>query len=214
DLRAPLRGIDGFSQALLEDYADKLDDDGRRYLGFIRQSAQRMAQLIDDLLALSRVTRADLVPEEVDLSALARESIARLSAGEPGRKVEVSIQEGLMARGDPRLLGVALDNLLGNAWKFTSRRDRAHVEFGAQEKGGETIHFVRDDGAGFDMAFVHKLFGVFQRLHAASEFEGTGVGLATVQRIVRRHGGRVWAEGEPDRGATFRFTLDDSEPVP
>lgn len=213
DLRAPLRGIDGFSQALMEDYSETLDEEGRRYLGFIRESAQRMAQLIDDLLALSRVTRADFVPEEVDLSALAHATIGRLRAADPGRRVEVTIREGLMDRGDPRLLAVALDNLLGNAWKFTSKRASAHIEFGADDSSGATAYFVRDDGAGFEMAFVHKLFGVFQRLHALSEFEGTGVGLATVQRIVRRHGGRVWAEGEAGRGAIFHFTLNESEQV-
>jgi light-regulated signal transduction histidine kinase (bacteriophytochrome) len=207
DLRAPLRSIDGFSQTLLEDYADKLDADGKKYFSFIRESAQHMAQLIDDLLALSRVTRSELHREGVDLSALARAAITRLQRSQPDRRVDVVIQEGLRGEGDPRLLAVVLDNLFGNAWKFSGRRDEARIEFGATSNDGQRVYFVRDNGAGFDMAFADKLFGVFQRLHAAAEFEGTGIGLATVQRVVRRHGGRVWAEGEVNRGATFFFTL-------
>jgi light-regulated signal transduction histidine kinase (bacteriophytochrome) len=213
DLRAPLRSIDGFSQALVEDYADKLDEEGRKYLRFIRDSAQHMGQLIDALLALSRVTRSELRREEVDLSALARAAIARLVRNQPDRAVEVVIEDGLEDTGDPRLLAVVLDNLLGNAWKFTGRRDRARIEFGASSTEGHPVYFVRDNGAGFDMAFATKLFGVFQRLHTATEFEGTGVGLATVQRIVGRHGGRVWAEGLVNGGATFHFTLNGREPV-
>jgi light-regulated signal transduction histidine kinase (bacteriophytochrome) len=213
DLRAPLRSIDGFSQALLEDYAEKLDGDGRKYLSFVRESAQHMAQLIDDLLALSQVTRSELHREGVDVSALARAAITRLQRSQPDRRVDVVIQEGLGGEGDPRLLTVVLDNLFGNAWKFTGRRDEARIEFGATSNDGHRVYFVRDNGAGFDMAFVNKLFGVFQRLHAATEFEGTGVGLATVQRVVSRHGGRVWAEGEINRGATFFFTLYDKERV-
>jgi PAS domain S-box-containing protein len=213
DLRAPLRSIDGFSQALLEDYAEKLDGDGRKYLSFVRESAQHMAQLIDDLLALSQVTRSELHREGVDVSALARAAITRLQRSQPDRRVDVVIQEGLGGEGDPRLLTVVLDNLFGNAWKFTGRRDEARIEFGATSNDGHRVYFVRDNGAGFDMAFVNKLFGVFQRLHAATEFEGTGVGLATVQRVVSRHGGRVWAEGEVNRGATFFFTLYDKDRV-
>ena len=214
DLRAPLRSIDGFSQALLEDYVEKLDADGKKYLSFIRESADHMAQLIDDLFALSRVTRSELRRERLDLSTLARAAIACLQRSQPDRRVDVVIQEGLWGEGDPRLLTVALDNLLGNAWKFTGKRDDARIQFGATSKDGASrVYFVRDNGAGFDMAFVNKLFGVFQRLHAATEFEGSGVGLATVQRVVSRHGGRVWAEGEVNRGATFYFTLNEAERV-
>lgn len=208
DLRAPLRSIDGFGQALLEDYADRLDDEGRRYLGFVRESAQHMAELIDDLLDLSRVTRSELHRSVVDLGELAHAAVARLARTQPDRQVSVTIAGGLLDRGDPRLLGIVLDNLIGNAWKFTGRRAHAHIEVGAvAAPGGGRAYFVRDDGAGFDMAFAGKLFGVFQRLHAASEFEGTGVGLATVQRVIHRHGGKVWAEAEVGRGATFYFTL-------
>jgi PAS domain S-box-containing protein len=213
DLRAPLRSIDGFSQALLEDYAEKLDADGKKYLSFVRESAQHMAQLIDDLLALSRVTRSELQREGVDLSALARAAITRLQRSQPDRRVEVVIQEGLGSEGDHRLLKVALDNLFGNAWKFTGKRDGARIEFGATSNDGHPVYFVRDNGAGFDMAFANKLFGVFQRLHAATEFEGTGIGLATVRRVVSRHRGRVWAEGEINRGATFFFTLYEEDRV-
>ena len=211
DLRAPLRSIDGFSQALLEDYVDKLDADGKKYLSFIRESAQQMAQLIDGLLALSQVTRRELQRERVNLSAFAQAAITRLQRSQPERRVDVVIQEGLGCEGDPRLLTAVLDNLLGNAWKFTGRRDDARIEFGATSNDGHRVYFVRDNGAGFDMAFVNKLFGVFQRLHAATDFEGSGVGLATVQRVVGRHGGRVWADGEVNRGATFYFTLLESE---
>jgi signal transduction histidine kinase len=207
DLRAPLRSIDGFSQVLLEDYADKLDADGKKYFSFIRESAQRMAQLIDDLLALSQVARSELHREGVDLSALARAAITRLQTSQPDRRVDVVIQEGLRDEGDPRLLAVVFDNLFGNAWKFTGRRDGARIEFGATSNDDHRVYFVRDNGAGFDMAFANKLFGVFQRLHAATEFEGTGIGLATVRRVIHRHKGRVWAEGEINRGATFFFTL-------
>jgi len=209
DLRAPLRGIDGFSLALLEDYADKLDDEGKQHLQFVRESAQQMAQLIDDLLTLSRVTRSELRREEVDLTALARGVAAQLQRVEPDRLVEVIAADGLTAEGDSRLLKVVLENLIGNAWKFTGKRAPARIEFGASAGNGERTYFVRDNGAGFDMAYAAKLFGVFQRLHSPSEFEGTGIGLATVQRIIGRHGGRVWAEGAVDQGATFYFTLGD-----
>ncbi len=206
DLRAPLRSIDGFSRALLEDFADKLDDRGKRYLTFVREGAQRMAELIDDLLELSRVSRSELSRHRVDLTALARRIIERLRAAEPERNVEI-IFEDLSADGDPRLLELVLQNLVGNAWKFTSKRDHARIEFGHVDRDGRTVYFVRDNGAGFNMSYANKLFGVFQRLHAATEFEGTGVGLAIVQRIVSRHGGEVWAEGEVDKGASFYFTL-------
>jgi len=207
DLRGPLRSIDGFSQAVLEDYADRLDADGQRYLGYVRESAQQMAQLIDDLLALSRVSRSELHRTRVDLGALARATLTRLQRAQPDRAVEVVIADDLHAAGDPRLLAVVLDNLLGNAWKFTRGRADPRIEVGVTRAGDRPVYVVRDNGAGFDMAFVGKLFGVFQRLHAASEFEGTGVGLATVQRVIARHGGKVWAEGEVGVGATFFFTL-------
>ncbi len=211
DLRAPLRSIDGFSQALLEDNADKLDDEGRKHLRFVRESAQHMARLIDDLLELSRVTRSELQREAVDLSALAQATVARLRRYQPDRRVEVVIQEGLQGEGDHRLLTVAFGNLFGNAWKFTAKRDGARIEFGATSSGGRLVYFIRDNGVGFDMAYGGKLFGVFQRLHAVTDFEGSGVGLATVQRIISRHGGRVWAEGQVNRGATFHFTLNEKE---
>jgi len=209
DLRAPLRSVDGFSQALLEDYADRLDADGKKYLDHIRGSAQQMGELIDDLLELARVTRADLRHERVDLSELVRSVLATLRESQPERQVQVFIQDGVVAQADPRLLEVVLTNLLGNAWKFTGKRASARIEFAAMTGERAPVYLVRDDGAGFDAAYAGKLFGVFQRLHAAHEFEGTGIGLATVARIVRRHGGRVWAEGEVDRGATFYFTLEE-----
>lgn len=208
DLRAPLRSIDGFSQALLEDCAEKLDEDGRKYLGYVRESAQLMGQLIDDILTLSRVSRSDLTKESASLSALAEASLARLRRAEPTRQVIDSVAPGLHALADARLLGVVFDNLLGNAWKFSRGRSPAIIEVGCYEDEKEgTVFFVRDNGAGFDMSYAGKLFGVFQRLHSVTDFEGTGVGLATVQRIVHRHGGRVWADAEVGFGATFHFTL-------
>jgi PAS domain S-box-containing protein len=207
DLHAPLRSIDGFSQALLEDYPDKLDAAGRHYLQRVRDSAQEMGRMIDALLMLSRVTRSELHRDRVDLTALARSVLARLQKNEPERQVELAISDGLVANGDARLLGVVLQNLLGNAWKFTSKCPTAHIEFGARQQDGRPVFFVRDNGAGFDMTYAHKLFGVFQRLHSEAEFEGTGIGLATVQRIIQRHAGRVWAEGEMGRGATVYFTV-------
>jgi signal transduction histidine kinase len=207
DLRAPLRSINGFSQALLEDYGDKLDADGQGYLARIRAASQRMGTLIDNLLDLSRLSRSPLRWEQVNLSDLVRTIAEELQSAEPGRQVEFSIAEGVLAHGDASLLCVVLENLLGNAWKFTAKQPRAHIEFGAREEQGQAVYFVRDDGAGFDMAYADKLFGAFQRLHRADQFAGTGIGLATVQRIVHRHGGRVWAEGAVDHGATFFFTL-------
>jgi PAS domain S-box-containing protein len=208
DLRAPLRSIDGFSRILLQDYAAKLDDEGRDSLHRICAATQRMAQLIDDMLDLSRASRGELRRERVDLSALARAAIADLRQIEPGRVVEVSIADGLMAEGDPLLLRAVAENLLGNAWKFTGKRAQARIEFGALPPEEGAGYFVRDNGAGFDPTYAGKLFGPFQRLHNSSEFPGTGIGLATVQRIVNRHGGHVWAEGHPDAGATFYFTLN------
>lgn len=207
DLRAPLRSIDGFSQALLEDYADTLDAKGKEYLFRVRAATQRMAQLIDDLLQLSRVARSEVRRGEVDLSALVREIAAGLRKMQPERKVEFLIAEGMSARGDARLLGIALENLLGNAWKFTSRRERARIEFGITRREGKPAYFLRDDGVGFESAYADKLFTAFQRLHAQTEYPGTGIGLATVQRIIHRHGGRAWAEGEAGKGATFYFVL-------
>ncbi len=211
DLRAPLRSIDGFSQALLEDCHDKLDADGRKYLGFVRESAQLMADLIDDILNLSRVTRAELLRERIDVSALARTAWERVRAAEPERSVEIVIERDLVASGDARLIGVVFDNLLGNAFKFTRQREVARIEVGTVDVSGQRAYFVRDNGAGFDPRYASKLFGVFQRLHAATDFEGTGIGLATVQRIVHRHGGRVWGESAVGQGATFFFTLGAGE---
>ncbi len=209
DLRAPLRSIDGFSQALLEDCGDRLDDEAKKYLHFVRDSAQHMAHLIDGLLALSRVSRSALQPSTVDLSFLAGCVLQGLQAADSGRPVETVIQEGVVASGDQHLLRAVLENLLGNAWKFTGRCPVARIEFGADLRRRPVVYFVRDNGAGFDMEYADRLFGVFQRLHSAREFEGTGIGLATVQRIIQRHGGRVWAASEVDRGSTFYFTLGD-----
>jgi light-regulated signal transduction histidine kinase (bacteriophytochrome) len=207
DLRAPLRSIDGFSQALLEDYADKLDETGKDSLQRVRGASQRMGQLIDDMLNLSRVTRSEMRHETVDLSAMAETIAAELQKNQPERTVTFTIQPGLTTDGDAHLLRVVMDNLLGNAWKFTSKQANAIIEFGSVSVGE---FFVRDNGAGFDMAYAEKLFGAFQRLHAMNEFAGTGIGLATVQRIIHRHGGQVRAEGEVDRGATFYFTVSAS----
>jgi signal transduction histidine kinase len=224
DLRAPLRAIDGFSQAVIEDYADKLGDHGKNHLNRVRTATQHMGHLIDDLIKLARVARAEMKREAVDLSALAGAVLANLQASEPARKVEWRVEPGLVATGDANLLRVALDNLLGNAWKFTGKKARARIEFGVLQqaspgmdevdrlgnklpKTGEQVFFVRDNGVGFDMTYAGKLFSAFQRLHNVSEFPGTGIGLATVRRIVHRHGGRVWAEGVAGKGATFYFSL-------
>jgi light-regulated signal transduction histidine kinase (bacteriophytochrome) len=207
DLRAPLRSIDGFSLALLEDCADVLDEAGKQHLRFVREAAQDMAALIEGLLSLSRVTRSELRRETVDLAELTRNIFAQLRRAAPGRNVETVVPDELAAEGDVRLLRGLLENLLSNAWKFTGQRAVARIEVGITKAAGERAYFVRDDGAGFDMAYAGKLFGAFQRLHSATEFQGTGIGLATVQRIVHRHGGRIWAESEVGRGATFFFTL-------
>jgi signal transduction histidine kinase len=207
DLRAPLRSIDGFSQIVLEDYAAHLDDAGRDALQRVRAATQRMGSLIDDLLKLARVTRAEMRTEAVNLSDIAQDITAELERTTPDRHVEFEITPGLRARGDPRLVRVALENLLRNSWKYTAKQPRARVEFGSMDENGERVFLIRDNGAGFDMKYMDKLFGVFQRLHSSAEFEGTGVGLATVRRIITRHGGRIWAEGAVDRGATFYFTL-------
>jgi len=206
DLRGPLRNIDGFSQILLEDYGNKLDGEGREALQRIRNGAQRMAQLIDDLLKLSRVTRGEMQRETMDLSAMAKEIVEEFQV-EPERGVECKVAEGVIGNGDGRLIRVVLENLLGNAWKFTSKQRQAIIEFGIIQHDGQAAYFVRDNGVGFDMAYSDKLFGAFQRLHGMKEFPGTGIGLATVQRIIHRHGGKVWAEGSVGQGATFYFTL-------
>ncbi len=207
DLRAPLRGIDGWSLALIEDYGSSLDETAQSYLARVRSEAQRLGLLIDDLLRLSRVASSEIKREEVDLSALARHVTARLEEENPGRRLQFLIEDGLRAQGDPRLLEVALTNLLNNAVKFTAPRAEARIEFGLANAAGEPAYFVRDNGVGFNMAYASSLFGAFQRLHKASEFPGTGIGLATVQRVVRRHGGHAWAEAVPEEGATFYFTL-------
>lgn len=207
DLRAPLRSINGFSTALLQDYHNTLDERGREDLQRVRAATQRMDQLINDLLDLSRVTRSPLSYEMIDLSAMVETVMEDLRQRQPDRQVDVVVTPDLIANGDARLLRVVLENLLGNAWKFTARRACGRIEFGTWQNATERAYFVRDNGAGFDMAYVGKLFGAFQRLHTLAEFPGTGIGLATVQRIVHRHGGRVWAEGAVDHGATFYFTL-------
>ncbi len=209
DLRAPLRAIDGFARILADDYSRQLDDTARDYLERVRAAAQRMGALIDDLLNLARVSRIALRRETVDLSQIARDVADELQRGEPERKVTVAIENGVSGVGDPNLLRVLLHNLLGNAWKYTRKVDAARIEFGETTDRGGRCLFVRDNGAGFDVQYADKLFAPFQRLHSAQEFEGTGIGLATVARIVYRHGGSVWAEGEVGRGATFYFTLSD-----
>jgi len=210
DLRAPLRGIDGFSQALVEDYQDQLDETGKKYISRIRAGTQRMGQLIDDLLLLSRVSRSEASRVNTDLSDLCRQVMEELTQGAPERRVEVTIQSGLSAWADRNLLKVALENLLRNAWKFTSKREDARIEVGElASPSGEPVFFIRDNGAGFAMEHVSKLFNAFRRLHSTNEFEGTGIGLVIVQRIIHRHDGAVWAEAEPGKGATFFFTLPD-----
>jgi PAS domain S-box-containing protein len=207
DLRAPLRRIDGYGQAILEDYGELLPTEGREFLERIRSAAQHMAALIDDLLNLSRVTRAPLQLMPVDLTKLAKDILEELQRSHPERTVSCSVKPNLNVRGDPRLLQVVLENLLNNAWKYSSKQGQAKIEFGAKDQNDETIYFVRDNGAGFEMAYANKLFGAFQRLHTTTEFPGTGIGLATVQRIIHRHGGRIWAESIVNQGATFFFTL-------
>ncbi len=207
DLRAPLSRIGGFSRALLDFHADQLDPTGRLYLERIDHSAARMCELVEDLLNFSRLARSDLSEEEVDLSALAAAIDAELRSREPDRQVQFLNPPGLSAWGDPALLRAALLNLLENAWKYTRKHATACIEFGIIQTSGGSVYFVRDDGAGFEMADAERLFRPFERLHKDSEFAGTGIGLATVERVIRRHGGRVWAEGEIERGATFYFAL-------
>jgi PAS domain S-box-containing protein len=207
DLRAPLRSIDGFSQALLEDYGGVLDMQGKDFLTRVRSASQRMSQLIDDMLVLSRVTRREMKCSAVDLSALSNMIAAELVKTQPQRQVEFNITPGLVVNGDAELLRAMLENLLGNAWKFTSKNQNAKIEFGVMELDGKSSYFVRDNGVGFDMAYASKLFQAFQRLHLQTEFPGTGIGLATVKRIINRHGGSIWAESEAGKGATFYFNL-------
>jgi light-regulated signal transduction histidine kinase (bacteriophytochrome) len=207
DLRAPLRHITGFGKMLLDDYAGDLDEHGRGYVETMCQAGLRMGQLISDLLNLSRVARAEIRREPVDLSKFAELIMLDLRNEEPERQVETVIAPGISAHGDARLMRIVLDNLLGNAWKFTAKCPGAKIEFGTERHKEGPVYFVRDNGAGFDARYVERLFSPFQRLHKNEEFPGTGIGLATVQRIVHRHGGRVWAEGAVDQGATFYFSL-------
>lgn len=207
DLRSPLRAIDGFSQALLEDCRDTVDDQGKDYLARVRTASQNMARLIDDLLMLSRISRVDVREEAVDLSALVRSKFQELKDQDPGRAVDLAVEDGAVVHGDPNLLGIAMANLLGNSYKFTRNNPRARIEFGTVTHEGKLVCFVRDNGVGFDMKYADKLFGAFQRLHSKSEFEGTGIGLATVARVIHKHGGLVWAEAQVGKGATFYFSL-------
>lgn len=210
DLRTPLRGIDGFSQAVLEDYADKLDDVGKDYLQRIRNATQRMGQLIDDMLSLSNISRVEMRREKVNLSDLATEVLTELQSHDPDRKVQWNVELNLTTEGDPQLLRMVLANLLGNAWKYTSKTERPNIKFGSKlDKSGKREFYVSDNGAGFDMAYADKLFGTFQRLHSIAEFPGSGVGLAIVQRVIQRHGGQVRGQGLLDRGATFYFSLPE-----
>ena len=205
DLRAPLRRVDGFARALTE--RGSADPTSERFLGNIRESVRQMGQLIDDVLHLSRVTSAEMRSQEVDLSALADLAITQLREAEPTRQVTARVRPGVIVTGDGRLLRIALENLLQNAWKFTGKRETAVIEFGAGQRDGEQAYYVKDNGVGFDMGYAGRLFGPFQRLHRAAEFPGSGIGLATAQRVIHRHGGRIWAEARPDEGATFLFTL-------
>jgi PAS domain S-box-containing protein len=207
DLRAPLRSMDGFSQIILEDYKEKLDDDAKGYLKRIREASQRMAQLIEDILTLSRVTRHEIHKKEIDISGIANEVIKDLKSAEPLRKIDVTVSPKLKVNADGNLMKVVLENLIGNAWKFTQTRPGARIEVGSVDIAGEKAYFVKDTGVGFNMAYADKLFGPFQRLHSEKEFPGTGIGLASVKRIITRHGGRIWADSKVGKGATFYFTL-------
>jgi PAS domain S-box-containing protein len=207
DLRAPLRSIDGFSQALLEDYSDKLDEEGKDYLIRVRKATQHMGHIIDDLLKLSRITRRPIDKEKVNLSDISKSIIDDLQKNESDRKVKLSIEDDLTAMGDEQLLRMALENLIGNAWKFTSKKSSAKIEVGKAKKNNKDVFFVRDNGSGFDMKYVDKLFIPFQRLHSDDEFEGIGIGLGIVNRIIHRHGGEIWAEGKEGEGATFYFSI-------
>jgi light-regulated signal transduction histidine kinase (bacteriophytochrome) len=207
DLRTPLRSILAYSNILLEDHASHLPEEARDPLNRISRAAKKMGELIDSLLAFSRLTRQEMSRQTVDLSVIAENILVELKREYPLREVEVKIKESVEAKGDPQLLQIVLANLLGNAWKYTSKKERAYIEFGVLRKDKENVYFIKDNGVGFDMKFYNKLFGTFQRLHSANEFEGTGIGLAMVQNIIHRHGGRIWAESETDHGAIFYFTL-------
>lgn len=209
DLRAPLRAIDGFGQALLEDYGDKLDDTAKKHVARIRAATLRMAKLIDDILKLSRISRAEMHKRAVNLSEIALRIANELRESQPDRQVDFSIQKNITGYADPDLMTIVISNLLGNSWKYTSKHSHARIQVGVTEVGGKKAYYVRDDGAGFDMSYANKLFGPFQRLHGENEFPGTGIGLATVKRIIHRHGGTLWAEGKVERGATFYFTLSE-----
>ncbi len=211
DLRTPLRGIDGYSRLLLDDFNAVLDDQGRVYLDNVRRATSQMGRLIDDLLKLSRVTRLEMHYELFDLTGKANELLAELRRQEPDRDVQVTIQPDMVAFGDASLLRLAIENLISNAWKFTSKNPRARIEVGEIKQDRQPVFFVRDNGVGFNMKYSHKLFVAFQRLHNAEDFEGTGVGLATVQKIINRHSGRIWAEAAVDQGATFFFTLPGAD---
>ena len=211
DLRAPLRSIDGFTRILFEDLSEKLDDEGKKNLDRIRNAVKRMGQLIDDLLSLSRITALEIKKEPVDLSAISRRIANQCQASAPGRKVEWIVAEGIVVHGDEELLTIALDNLIRNAWKFTRNQPKPRIEVGQGLDQGTQAVFVRDNGAGFEMANAERMFGPFQRLHTEAEFEGTGIGLAIVKRIFRKHDGRIWARGKPGEGAVFHFCVGDGD---
>ncbi len=210
DLRAPLRGIDGFSQALLEDYSGILDDTAKQYLNHVRAGTQKMGKLIDDMLNLAKLSRLELIPKAVNLSHLAHTAAKQLKELEPKRKVSFKISEDLIANGDPGLLSIVIDNLFSNAWKFTAKSPDALIEFGLSDSKEKPTYFIKDNGVGFNMAYSNKLFGTFQRLHSEKDFQGNGVGLAIIRRVITRHGGEVWAESKVNEGATFYFTLQNS----
>lgn len=211
DLRAPLRGIDGFSLALLEDYGERMDDTGHDYIRRIRKGCLRMGELIDDMLQLSRLSRGKIKRQSIEIDKMAKEALTELQKAFPERKVEIKIQPELQTQGDPVLARAVLDNLLGNAWKFTAKNDRAAISVGQTSRDGRTFFFVKDNGVGFNMAYADKIFTPFQRLHSPEEFEGTGIGMATVQRIIHRHGGVIIAEGVEGKGATFYFSFENKE---
>jgi two-component system sensor kinase len=210
DLRVPLRAIDGFSRIVIEDYEDKLDDEGKRLLNVVRENTQKMGQLIDDILLLSRASRQEMRISPIDMESLVENIFKELKPSMENRDVQLEIKSLPQAYGDRTLITQVLTNLISNSIKFTRIREKAVIEVGAKVGKDENIYYVRDNGAGFDMKYVNKLFGLFQRLHGVDEFEGTGVGLSIVQRIIRRHGGRVWGEGKIDNGATIYFTLPKS----
>jgi len=210
DLRTPLRAINGFSQIILEDYASNLDDRGLQYLQRTRAAALNMGYLIDDILRLSRITRAEITLSTVNITSIVESIVLEFKEREPERNVDFTIQQGLYAKADHNLIKIAMENMISNAWKFTSRNEKASIEFGSMKENGKNVFFLKDNGVGFDQTFSDKLFTVFSRLHRASEYPGTGVGLATVKRIINKHGGEVWAYGEVDKGATFYFTLSDN----